>query len=182
MKKIKPKLLNLKNEDKILIREATIQDAKEILNYIDKISYESDFLTFGPGEFGISEPEEKEFLRKSSESHNLLFIIGVINNTIISALSFTPGSRPRIQHIGEFGVSVKQKYWNLGIGSLMLDTLIDWAKAGKIIKKINLRVRTDNYHAISIYKNKGFEIEGTLTKDVFIEDRYFNNHCMGLTL
>ncbi|HJO93726.1 MAG TPA: GNAT family N-acetyltransferase [Victivallales bacterium] len=182
MKKIKSKLQNLKNGKEILIREAKEEDANEILNYIETISRESDFLTFGPGEFGISEIEEKEFLNNCAESENLLYLVGVINDKIVSSLSFSAGSRPRIRHVGEFGVSVRKEYWNLGIGTLMLDMLIDWIKANQIINKINLSVRTDNNHAIALYKNKGFIIEGTMSNDVFINGTYFDNHCMGLTL
>jgi hypothetical protein len=39
----------------LLIREAAVADARALLDYIKAISAESDFLTFGPGEFGLAE-------------------------------------------------------------------------------------------------------------------------------
>ena len=35
----------------LVIREAAIEDAHVVLDYIESISAESDFLSFGPGEF-----------------------------------------------------------------------------------------------------------------------------------
>ena len=79
-------------------------------------------------------------------------------------------------------MSVRKRYWGLGIGSLMLDTLIDWAKGTQIVKKINLRVRTDNERAIALYERKGFVIEGTIRKQVFLDGTYFDHYWMGMEL
>lgn len=64
----------------------------------------------------------------------------------------------------------------------MLDALIDWARSGKILKKINLRVRTDNDSAIRLYERRGFVIEGTIRRDVFVRGEFFHHHLMGLEL
>ena len=79
-------------------------------------------------------------------------------------------------------MSVRKSYWGLGIGSFMLDVLIEWAKGTEIVKKINLRVRTDNQGSISLYERKGFVIEGTIRKDIFVDGKYFDHHWMGLEL
>ncbi|MFH1927275.1 MAG: GNAT family protein [Chloroflexota bacterium] len=68
------------------------------------------------------------------------------------------------------------------MGSLMLDTLIDWAKDTGIIKKINLRVRTDNQRAIQLYEGKGFVREGTIRMEMFLDGKYYDHHWMGLVL
>ncbi|MCP4535682.1 MAG: GNAT family N-acetyltransferase [Chloroflexi bacterium] len=47
---------------------------------------------------------------------------------IVAALYFSGGCRPHIRHRDKFSMSVRKQYWGLGIGSLMLDTLIDWAQ------------------------------------------------------
>jgi len=79
-------------------------------------------------------------------------------------------------------MSVRKQYWGLGIGSLMLDTLIDWARHTQIVKKINLRVRTDNQRAILLYERKGFAKEGTIHKEILLDGSYFDHHWMGLEL
>ena len=172
----------LKNGRVLLIREVAVNDARAVLDYVKGISGESDFLSFGPGEFELAESEEEDFIRKCRASDNQLFILGSIDDTIVATLNFSGGRRPRVRHSGEFGMSVRKQYWGLGIGSLMLDTLIAWARDTQIVKKINLRVRTDNQRAIRLYERKGFVIEGTIRKEILLDGSYFDHHWMGLEL
>jgi RimJ/RimL family protein N-acetyltransferase len=179
---MEPRDYELKNGRVLLIREATAEDARAILDYIEGVSGESDFLSFGPGEFELTEAEEENVLRRYRDADNQLYILGFIDNGIVAALSFAAGRRPRVRHSGEFGLSVRTQYWGLGIGSLMLDTLIEWARETRIVKKINLRVRTDNQRAIELYERKGFVVEGTIRREVLLGGKYFDHHWMGLEL
>jgi RimJ/RimL family protein N-acetyltransferase len=173
---------DLDNGRVLLIREATAEDAHAVLECVEASSGESDFLSFGPGEFELSEAEERDFLQKCREADNQLYILGLIEDTIVATLVFSAGPRPRVRHAGEFSLSVRKQYWGLGIGSLMLDTLIAWARNARIVKKIDLRVRTDNQRAILLYEHKGFVKEGTIRKELFLGGRYFDHHWMGLEL
>ncbi|MFC1975012.1 GNAT family N-acetyltransferase [Chloroflexota bacterium] len=82
----------------------------------------------------------------------------------------------------EIGISVQKQYWGLGIGALMLDRLIEWARDTQIVTKINLRVRTDNQRAILLYEGKGFIKEGTIRKEIRLAGQYFDHYWMGLEL
>jgi RimJ/RimL family protein N-acetyltransferase len=166
----------------LVIREAAAEDALAVLDYVNAISGESDFLSFGPGEFDLTEGEEEEFLRKCRASDNQLYLLGTIGDILVATLNFSGGRRPRLRHSGEFGVSVRREYWGLGIGSLMLDALVEWAREAGIIKKINLRVRTDNQRAIRLYRSKGFQIEGTSRREIFLDGCYYDHYWMGLEL
>lgn len=166
----------------LLIREAAAEDACAVLEYVHDISGESDFLTFGPGEFELTEPEEEAFLRKSRAADNQLYILGEIDEAIVTTLNFSAGRRPRTRHSGEFGLSVRKPHWGLGIGSWMIDALVDWARDTQIVKKINLRVRTDHHRAVLLYQRKGFVKEGTISREILLNGRYFDQDCMGLEL
>ena len=177
---MQPKRHKLSDGRLLVIREAEAGDAVAALAYVEAISGESDYLSFGPGEFELTEAEEVEFLRKARESDNQLFLLGLVDDEIVGNVSFVPGHRPRLRHCGELGVSVRREYWGLGIGSALLDSLVEWARASEIVKKINLHVRTDNPRAIELYKRKGFVNEGTIRKGVFFDDTFYDYHNMGL--
>jgi len=166
----------------LVIREAAVEDACAVLAYVNAISGESDFLSFGPGEFDLTESEEEKFLRRCQVTENQLYLLGTIDDVLVTTLSFSGGRRPRLRHSGEFGISVRSKYWGLGIGSLMLDALIEWAGETGIVKKINLRVRTDNRRAIRLYERKGFTIEGTSRREILLDGHYYDHHWMGLEI
>lgn len=164
------------------IRQASPLDARALLDYVEAISGESDFLSFGPGEFELTEAEEERVLRRFHEADNQVYLVGLVDGEIVSTISFGAGSRPRTRHSGEFGMSVRKAYWGLGIGSWMLDALLDWARGTGIVTKVNIRVRTDNQRAIALYRRKGFVHEGTIRREVCLDGQYYDHHCMGLAL
>ena len=172
----------LNSDQKLVIREALEKDAAVLLEFVNQVGGESDYLSFGAGEFNVSISDEQKFLNKCHSSKNQLFILGFIEDQIVATLHFGAGERPRIQHAGEFGMSTAKKHWNLGIGSYMIDVLINWAKESEMIKKINLRVRTDNTRAIHLYLRKGFKQEGLLRKEVYLNGTYYDYYWMGFVL
>lgn len=172
----------LQDGRQLLIRRVETDDAAALLEYTECISGETDFVSFGPGELGLSLSEEVEFIRGRQAADNELFIQAAIEDRIVGLLSFAAGGRPRTRHAGELGKSVRKECWGLGIGSRLLDSLIDWARESGIVTKLNLRVRTDNDRAISLYRHKGFAIEGTIRRDFRINGKYFDHYWMGLEL
>lgn len=75
--------LLLKNGDIATIREAQGSDANKIIEYVNIISGESDFLTFGLGEFIMTTEQEEEFLEKTSRQNNAIYIIAEIEERIL---------------------------------------------------------------------------------------------------
>ena len=179
---MEPSTHKLRNGLELVIREATGEDARSVLEYVKQICGETDFLRFGPGEFGLDEQHQRKFWEESGKTKNKLFILGLINGDIVSALNFAGGQLPRVRHTGEFGLTVQGRHWGAGIGALMIDALVSWAKETHIIKKINLRVRTDNKPAIRLYARKGFVKEGTIRKEFLIDGKFYDAFWMGLEL
>ena len=172
----------IKDGRSLLIREAQGGDAGAVLKYVHQICGETDFLTFGPGEFSMTQEQESDYLEKCLDTDNYVYLLALCQGAIVGSLTFNAGSRPRIRHVGEFGVTVLRAYWGLGVASALLDALIEWPKNGEIIKKINLRVRADNQRAIALYERKGFVVEGTIKKAIFVAGVYYDHVCMGLVL
>ncbi|MHB1394294.1 MAG: GNAT family N-acetyltransferase [Clostridia bacterium] len=174
--------LKLKNGETVVIRPATKSDAKALIKYINTVSGESDNLTFGPGEFGMNVEQEENFLDNTAKQNNAIYLIAEAGGEIVGSLNFSGGARPRIAHTGEFGVSVLKEYWGNGIGTELIKYLIKWSKKSGVIRKINLRVRTDNVSAIHVYKKLGFTEEGVIIREFFINNRFYDSMCMGLTI
>lgn len=175
-------LIHLKSGETVALREAVKEDAPELVIYLKKISGESDFLTFGYGELSISISDEEALLEDSRNAFNKIMIVALVGDKVIGNLHFAGGTRARIRHTGEFGVSVLKDYWNQGIGYAMVQELIQWAKASYIIRKINLRVRSDNKRAIHMYEKLGFVKEGLITREFLISGQFYDSIHMGLCI
>lgn len=175
------KVINVNNE-KIMIRKVNKSDAKALIEYLNVIGGESDFLTFGIGQFGISVEQEEDFIEGVLQNKNALFIIAEVNGKVVGNLNFSGGQRQRTAHVGEFGVSILKEYWGNGIGEELIKYLISWSKSSGIIRKINLRVRTDNIRGINLYKKFGFLEEGIVKRDFLINDEFYDSLLMGLMI
>lgn len=175
------KYIKAKNQ-KIIIRKANRSDAKALIEYLNVIGGESDFLTFGKDEFERSIYEEEVFIENALKKENALFIIAEVNGKVVGNLNFSGGARERTAHVGEFGVSVLKEYWGNGIGEELIKYLIAWSKDSGIIRKINLRVRTDNTPAIKLYKKFGFLEEGKRKRDFLINGKFYDSLLMGLMI
>ncbi len=175
--------VTLKNGEAILIREAVKEDAAELLVFLDRISGESDNLTFGPGDMKMTLEQEEAFVEGMREKPHSIFLCA-LNNTgrIVGTTHFMAGAMPRTRHAGELGVTVVKDYWGMGLGSILMDRLIAWIREQKTIRKVNLRVRADNDPAIHIYEKKGFVREGLITREYLIGGQLHDVLWMGLAL
>lgn len=166
----------------ILIREALPEDAAKLIEYVDMVAGETDNLTFGTGEFGLSIEDEEKYLEVSKNTQNAVYFIALENDKIVGALSFSAGKRARISHRGEFGISVSKEYWGRGIGRSLINELIAWARNSSIIRMINLEVRADNDRAIILYKSCGFTIDGVVKRGMQVNGIFIDLYLMGLEI
>lgn len=176
------KKLILRDGREVTIRKAERPDAPRMVEYLSVIGGESDNLTFGLNELEITIEKEEMIIESINSRDNSIMIIAEINGEIASMLSMNCGTRPRTSHVGEFGITVRKHFWNFGIGSAMIDYMIEWAKNTNIVRKVNLRVRSDNSKAIALYKKHGFREEGLATRDLYINGKFYDSIIMGLEI
>jgi RimJ/RimL family protein N-acetyltransferase len=168
--------LRLPDGRAVRIRPAVPDDAGAVLRYLRQVGGETPNLTFGAEGPGLTEGEEHDYLARVGQADNSLAILALVGDTIVGGLTFDGGSRPRLRHVGEFGISVAQEYAGLGIGRAMIEYMIAWAERSGVVRKINLKVRVDNAGAIRLYERMGWVHEGRTTRDTLIDGQF--NDCL----
>ena len=53
-------------------------------------------------------------------------------------------------------MSSDKAYWGSGLGTVMMQALIDWAQANPVLELLKLDVFTDNGRVIALYRLAGF--------------------------
>ena len=160
------KEIQLKNGQHLVLRRPKVDDAQSIIEYLNIVGGESDNLLFGKDEFTLSVENEMEYIKNISNDANILMILGIIDNNIVSVAQISCPNRKRISHNSEVSISVKKDYWKNGIGSAVMDEIIRFAKENSTIKNISLGVKASNINAIKMYEKFGFEKIG-VHKDNF---------------
>ena len=64
-------------------------------------------------------------------------------------------------HRGEIGICVAKAHWDRGIGTALMERLLDYAKRVAKSEIVSLEVRCDNAAAVHLYEKFGFETVGT---------------------
>jgi putative acetyltransferase len=113
----------------------------------------------------------------------VLAIVAVLESEqrIIGSASLKFNPPEALKHKAELGLSVHDDYQNMGIGTALLNHLIDVARLKKL-SKVWLHVSTANNRAIHLYKKAGFMIEGKLCKESRINGKYRDGYNMALFL
>ena len=173
------KEINLKSGALAIIREAEIEDAERIIRYLNILGGETDFLTFGKDEFYKSIEEEQEILKKFKESPNMLYLVVEVNNDIVGHMDLSSNPKKRMMHNGEFGNGILKAFWGEGLATVMMQEMLDFASANKVLRKINLMVSEKNVKAIRLYEKFGFEKEGKIREDIFVNGEYNDGFWMG---
>lgn len=153
-----------------------------ILKMIEQLSDESDNLPFTSEDFGVRSEHLKEYIERLNSLDNSVFLIARHGEMPVAFGYLEGGRRHRTHHCSNLGVGVLGEYTNLGIGKAIVRELVSYAKASESIAKIDLQVRKDNQHAIRLYKNSGFEVEGISRRALFINDRFYDYIHMGLMI
>lgn len=166
----------------IVLRDALPRDAAALLAFNRQVDRETFFLTREPGEMNLSTEEERGWIDSLLKQDNSLILIALHGERIVGLLDFVGGTWARIRHTGEFGISVLEEYWGSGIGSALLEELLEWARKGGVIRKIRLRVVASNERAIALYHRKGFVAEGYHPGELCVHGEDLPLISMGLRL
>lgn len=150
------KTIKLKDGRRCLIRNATAQDAKDVLSAFKKVREETNFLLSYPDEKGFSIEEEKSFLNRIEESASEAELCAFVGDVIVGLAGVSAiGTMEKISHRAQLGVSIEKDFWHLGIGSALTTASIECAtKAG--YRQLELEVVADNINAIALYRKMGF--------------------------
>ena len=166
--------------EEVDIREASPEDAEKLIAFLAKAGGETDYLSFGKEGLLISIEEEKGFIQSTKENEHSVLYLAWKGEEIVGDASLNGFSR-RMSHRGEFGISVAKPEWGQGIGSALLQKIIEYAKAHGT-ELINLEVRSDNRRAIQMYEKFGFRKIGTSPAYFKIDGEYYDFDLMVLDL
>lgn len=176
------KIIKLKSGKELLLRRPKEEDAEAMIEYLNIVGGESDNLLFGKNEFRLTADQEKEYIKSINDNENSLMLLGIIDNKIISVSQVSASNRKRIAHNSELAISVKKEYWGMGIGTTIMESLIDFARSSNTIKTISLGVKGSNKKAQHLYEKLGFEKVGVHKNFFNIDGNYDDEILMDLYL
>jgi ribosomal protein S18 acetylase RimI-like enzyme len=77
-----------------------------------------------------------------------------------------------------WGVYVRESFRGKGIGKKLLKVVLDEIQRNPKIEKANLNVNKNQIAAVKLYESLGFQIAGTLHRELKVNGEYFDEYVM----
>ena len=124
--------------------------------------------------------DEIEFLKrsiKSTKDKTKTFVIVKDGNKIVAntSIELSPFRR---NHIGKFGIAIRNGYRGIGLGKYIMSEVLKQGKSLPGIKIFQLEVYDNNKPAIALYKKLGFKIVGKIPKQVQFKNKIIGEYIM----
>jgi RimJ/RimL family protein N-acetyltransferase len=164
-----------------LIREALLEDARSLINCIEQINAETDFLA-EPGQPIVQASQAQQWLRDIRTAAAGVYFIAISNDAIVGYLGAFCYRLARIRH-GMFvpHIGIRKAFRGHGIGNGLFEALESWARSRRM-RRLELRVNERNEHGIALYRKRGFRIDGRIDGAVLLADRWDAHYWMSLAL
>ncbi|MBC1339984.1 GNAT family N-acetyltransferase [Listeria welshimeri] len=172
----------LKNGQILTIREATKEDASNIVTYLNEVAGETDYLSFGQGDFALNAEEEATYIEESTKKLGSVMLLCFIEGELASVSQLIGHTKKRELHTCELNITIRKKFWGLGIGTINMEALISYAKNSKVLKLIYLEATSENVRAINLYKKFGFIEVGKIPALMQVDEQYLDVTMMYLVI
>ena len=156
----------------VIIREARAEDVEGVIDYMKAMTQEGDlYIGFEPGEFEESVEGELKWIEDHARAENSVALVAVNTEAkgerrnledgeLVGLLDCWGGTRRGMRHETTLGISVKAGWRGQGIGRMMMERALEWARESGVVTRVQLEVLAENVRARKLYEELGFVVEG----------------------
>ena len=147
----------LKNGKEAWLKNGDASDGSAVYENFNATHAETDYLLTYPEENSFDPEQEAQFLEKKTKSANEIEIIALVDGRVVGTAGIEAvGTKYKVRHRAEFGISILREYWGLGLGRALATACIQCAREAGYLQ-LELNVVAANERAIALYRNIGFE-------------------------
>ena len=175
---LEEKTLTLKNGKTLILRTCEAKDAEAFLDYHRAIASESNFTLLN-----LELPPDFQKMKVHYEATRVhprdLLLHAFDGQRLVGQISLrqeSPG-HPVFQHVGIFGMSVREEFSGQGLGRALLEAMHRYSDASGF-ERIEARVRTENLRALGLYLRVGYQIEGVRRAMAKIGDSFRDEYLI----
>lgn len=169
----------LKNGGKFIVRYPRLQDAKALMEFINRLSKEKTFILMQGEQMSLkAETKWLKGIIKNIRAKKAIHLIIFHNGEVIGGSSISLLEKVR-RPVGDLAISVAKGFRGEGLGKLLMKLALKEAKANlKGLKVVSLDVFAINKKAYSLYKKMGFKKYGVLPKGIIYKGKLINDILM----
>ena len=143
-------------EEVVDVRPAEPADAAQLLALLAQLGRESNTFTVDDGIEDLSEADEQEQIERISGTTTNIIFVATLGSRLIG-VSTVQASTDFSAAQGEVGVAVLKEFWGMGLGTALVEDILDWARNYSTLERLVLTVQLRNVRAAKLYQHLGFE-------------------------
>ncbi|MDD3410665.1 MAG: GNAT family N-acetyltransferase [Eubacteriales bacterium] len=152
----------LKDGRRASLRAPREDDAPALLEYLRRCAAESENLQRQPDEITQTPDDERAFVRRLNESERDFGMMAFVEGELAGFSTVNAISQSRkIRHRAEVSIALLKPYWGVGLGTALLNRMIEQARALGF-EQLELQVVSSNQPAVALYRKLGFAHCGRL--------------------
>lgn len=169
MARVEPRTFSTRNGTNLVVRHATREDGAAHADLLRDIHATGEHLVTHTDERDDDPAREAEKLARVEASPEGLILVaqeaGKDARNLVGTLEFRGHAQRRLAHAGWIAMGVRSDARGRGVGTALLTTLLDWARAHPTIEKVSLGVFSTNKAALGLYRRMGFVEEGRRVRE-----------------
>ena len=118
------------------------------------------------GTLQVPYPSVEAWRRALAEPRDGIYgLVACLNEEVVGQLNLESFvTRPRRRHAGTIGMGVRDDCQGQGVGTALLQAVVDLADNWLNLQRLELTVFVDNEPAVRLYQKFGFVVEGRLVR------------------
>ncbi|MGB1204406.1 MAG: GNAT family N-acetyltransferase [Chitinophagales bacterium] len=164
--KFKHKIQTLKSGIQICIRRVEEKEAQALLELKRAYIKNTTTIPMTLAEYPYDIDKEAALIKAYEKSKNSILLVAEIDGELIGNIDLTGSKRIKMCHTAMVGMGIKEQWRNQGLGKILINCILEWAKKQSEIEIVWLNVYASNELGCYLYKNTGFEVSG-IVKDFF---------------
>lgn len=157
------------NTEPITLRRATVADAPAYARIMGDPMILGNLLQLP---YPSAEMWAKRIAENDAPGRTDLALVAERGGEVVGSAGLHPGIAVRRRHVAMLGISVAAPHIGTGVGTALMQGLIDYADHWGQLLRIELTVFADNQRAIRLYERFGFEHEGRARAYALRDGRY----------
>ena len=168
----------MKDGRKCILQPTGPEAAAEMIEYMKQTVAETPYLLRYPDEVTYTLESEKEILGNMLADPNSVMMVAIVDGKVAGNCSISGiGMKRKIRHRCSMAIALYRAYWNLGIGTAMIDYLTELAKQIGF-EQMDLEVVAENTQAQALYRKCGFTESGRRHHALRFDDGSYHDEIL----
>ena len=153
---VKPKEIRLKDGRTAVLRNPNPDaDAATLINHLKQIVSETEFMLRYPEECNWTEAQERNILSERNADDMRLMLVCEVSGEIAGMCGLSLYPQIKFRHRADLDIGLQRRFWNLGIGTAMLEALIEVSRERDVLQ-LELDYIEGNARGRALYEKMGF--------------------------